>query len=233
MKPIPPLHEAAFLLDLDGTLIDIAPTPGSVVVPPGLTRDLHALRRACGDALAVVTGRPIAQVDALLGDAPFAVAGEHGAMVRHGPGLPLVQPDLASAPQAWIDGAQALAARHPGAAVERKRHGFVLHYRAVPEMGEVFHLALKALLAERPRDFVLLPAKMAWEVRPAGVDKGSAVAALMASSPFAGRVPVFVGDDVTDEDGMAEAERRGGVGLLVGRDFADALAVRTWISGLV
>jgi trehalose 6-phosphate phosphatase len=186
MKSIPDLHEAAFLLDLDGTLIDIAPTPGSVVVPPGLSDHLRALRRRCADAVAIVTGRPIAQVDALLGDAPFAVAGEHGAMFRHGPGLALLSPPLPSAPETWLAQAEALAARHPGAAVERKQHGFVLHYRAVPEFAEVFQLALKAMLVERPADFVLLPAKMAWEMRPAGIDKGRAVAALMASSPFAG-----------------------------------------------
>ena len=232
MKPIPPLDRAAFLLDMDGTLIDIAPTPGSVVVPAGLLDTLHTLRTRCADALAVVTGRPIEQVDALLGDAPFAVAGEHGATVRHGPGLSLVSPPLHSAPEAWFVQATALAARHPGAAVERKRHGFVLHYRAVPDLADVFALAMRAFIAERPGDFVLLPAKMAWEIRPAGIDKGRAVAALMASSPFAGRTPIFVGDDVTDEDGIAEAERMGGTGLLVGRDFADAAAVRGWLAGL-
>ena len=230
MKPVPDPREAAYLLDMDGTLIDIAPTPDSVVVPTGLIDSLRALRRRCSDALAVVTGRPIAQVDALLGDAPFAIAGEHGAMFRHGPGLALVTPDLPSAPESWVEQAQALAARHPGAAVERKRHGFVLHYRAVPGMGEVFELAMKRLLAEQPSDFVLLPAKMAWEIRPAGIDKGRAAATLMASSPFAGRIPVFIGDDTTDEDGIAEAERRGGVGLLVGRDFVDAAAVRAWVA---
>jgi trehalose 6-phosphate phosphatase len=233
MKPIPALDRAAFLLDMDGTLIDIAPTPGSVVVPPGLTDSLHALRRACADAVAVVTGRPIDQVDALLGDAPFAVAGEHGAAIRHAPGLPIIAADLPSAPQSWIDSALALAARHPGAAVERKRHGFVLHYRAVPDMAEVFRLAMQTLLADRPTDFVLLAAKMAWEIRPLGVDKGHAVAALMASSPFAGRRPVYVGDDVTDHDGIAAAERLGGVGFLVGRDFSDAAAVRRWLVSLV
>ncbi len=232
MKPLPPLATAAFLLDLDGTLIDIAPTPDSVIVPPGVSASLHALRRSCGDAVAIVTGRPIAQVDALLGDAPFAVAGEHGAMIRHGPGRPLVTPPLATVPAAWIAQAEALAARHPGAAVERKRHGFVLHYRAVPDLADAFRLALESLLIERPHDFRLLAAKMAWEVRPEGVDKGAAVAALMANEPFAGRTPVFVGDDVTDEDGMAEAERRGGVGLLVGRDFADAASVRAWLAAL-
>jgi trehalose 6-phosphate phosphatase len=229
MKRIPDLSEAALLLDLDGTLIDIAPTPDSVVVPPGLTDNLRALRRLCGDAIAVVSGRPIGQIDALLGDAPFAVAGEHGAAMRHAPGLPITYPELPSVPAPWIESAKTLAARHPGASVELKRHGFVLHYRAVPDMGHVFQLALKALLTERPKDFVLLPAKMAWEIRPAGIDKGRAVAALMASSPFAGRRPIFIGDDVTDEDGIAEAERRGGTGLLVGRDFVDAADVRAWV----
>ncbi len=232
MKPLPPPASAAYLLDLDGTLIDIAPTPDSVVVPPGLTASLHALRQRCGDAVAIVTGRPIAQVDALLGNAPYAVAGEHGALLRHAPGRPLVTPPLAAVPQSWIAAAESLAARHPGAAVERKRHGFVLHYRAVPALADAFRQALEPLLAEQPAAFRLLAAKMAWEIRPDGVDKGGAVAALMAQAPFAGRTPIFIGDDVTDEDGMAEAERRGGVGLLVGRDFADAAAVRAWLAGL-
>ncbi len=232
MPPNVHVRDAAFLLDIDGTLIDIAPTPDSVTVPAGLIENLRALRLRCGDALALVTGRPIAQVDALLGDAAYAVAGEHGAVVRPGPGLALVCPDLASVPEAWIARAEALAARHPGASVERKRHGFVLHYRAVPDMAEVFRLAMLALLAERPADFALLPAKMAWEIRPAGIDKGRAVATLMARAPFAGRVPVYVGDDVTDEDGVAEARRMGGVGLMVGQDFVDPGAVRAWISAL-
>jgi len=223
------VRDAAFFLDVDGTLIDIAPTPAGVVVPPGLTDTLRALRRRCGDALALVTGRPIAQVDALFGDAAYAVAGEHGAVLRPGPGLPLVCPDLARTPPEWFARAEALAARHPGAAVEAKRHGFVLHYRAVPEMGPVFELAMRALLTEKPGDFVLLPAKMAWEIRPAGIDKGRAVAALMGRPPFLGRLPVFVGDDVTDEDGVAEARRLGGVGFMVGQDFPDAAAVRAWL----
>ncbi len=229
MAELPPPQRAAYLLDIDGTLIDIAPTPDSVVVPAGLIDTLRALRHQCGDALALVTGRPICQVDALFGDAAYAVAAEHGAVLRPEPGAPLICPEVASTPAAWIAQAEALAARHPGAAVERKRHGFVLHYRAVPEMGPVFDLAMRAILAERPRDFVLLPAKMAWEIRPAGVDKGRAVAALMARAPFAGRVPVYVGDDVTDEDGIAEARRLGGVGLMVGHDFSDPASVRAWL----
>src|ERR1700735_1339403 len=95
MMPVrPPLERAALLLDLDGTLLDIAPAPDEVVVPPGLLDVLHALRRLLGDALAVVTGRPVETIDALLGDAVFAVAGEHGGAIRHAPGAELERPPL-------------------------------------------------------------------------------------------------------------------------------------------
>ena len=230
----PPPQNAAYLLDLDGTLIDIAPTPGAVVVPNSLAANLHALRHRCGNALAVVTGRPVAQVDTLLGDAPYAVAGEHGAAVRHAPGAPVIMLPLPAVPAAWIEAAHALVAPHAGAAFEPKAHGFVLHYRGAPHCAAAFHDALAALLAgaDGGADFVVLAAKMAWEIRPRGVDKGSAVRALMAQPPFAGRTPIFVGDDVTDEDGIAAAESLGGVGLRVGTDFADAAAVRTWLAEL-
>ena len=94
---------AALLLDLDGTLLDIAPTPDAVMVPPGLPDVLRTLRRLLGDAVAVVTGRPVETVDALLGDAVFAVAGEHGGAIRHAPGGRLERPPLPSPPGAWLE----------------------------------------------------------------------------------------------------------------------------------
>ncbi len=244
---LPPPHRAAFLLDLDGTLLDIAPTPESVVVAPGLAADLAALRDRVGGALAIVTGRPIAQIDALLPGVPHAVAGEHGGATRHAPGEPVRAAALADIPDAWRDAAARIAAAHPGARVEDKRRGIVLHYRAAPEHGASLRTALAALLAPAgdtpagdppagdPPDsdaFHLLGAKMAWEIRPAGADKGSAVRALMARPPFAGRLPVFVGDDVTDEDGIAAAVALGGVGLRVPDTFGDPEGVRAWIARL-
>ncbi len=229
---LPPPERAAFLLDVDGTLLDIAPTPESVVVPPGLLADLAALRGRVGGALAVVTGRPIAQIDALLPDAPHAVAGEHGGATRHNPGAPVRHAELAAIPPAWRDAAARIAAAHPGARVEEKQRGLVLHFRAAPEHGPALHAALEALLAPEADAFHLLGAKMAWEIRPAGADKGSAVRALMAEPPFAGRLPVFVGDDTTDEDGIAAAVDLGGVGLRVPDAFGDPDGVRAWIARL-
>jgi trehalose 6-phosphate phosphatase len=168
----------------------------------------------------------------LLGDVPYAVAGEHGSAIRHAPGAPVAHAPLPSLPEGWAEAAGALARAHPGALLEPKTHGVVLHYRAVPQAGPALHAGLLELLDARPGTHVLLAAKMAWELRPAGADKATAVAALMARAPFLGRIPVFVGDDVTDEDGMRAARALGGVGLRVPDVFGEPAAVRAWIAGL-
>lgn len=222
---LPP--RAALFLDLDGTLIDLAATPDAVVVPPELPPLLHRLRRGLGDALAIVSGRPIAQVDALLGDAPYAVAGEHGAAIRPSPGVAPRRASLPDLPPAALAAAEAAIAAHPGALLERKAHGLVLHYRRCPDAAENLRAAASALV---PAGFTLLAASMAWEIRPAGIDKGSAVAALLAAPPFRGRVPVFIGDDLTDRDGIRAAEARGGIGWLVADAFGGPAAVRAWLS---
>src|ERR1700732_370659 len=115
MPKLPPLHSAALLLDLDGTLLDLAPRPDAVVLPPELPDTLRALRQLLGDAVAVVTGRAVGMVHALLGDAIFAVAGEHGGAIRHGPGQAVERTPLPSPPGDWLVEAERLALGHPGA----------------------------------------------------------------------------------------------------------------------
>lgn len=226
---LPPLERSALLLDLDGTLIDIAPTPDTVVVPPGLVPALRTLRDRLGGALAVVSGRRVAEVDRLLEDAPRAVAGEHGVGIRHAPDAPIERANLPPPPDDWLRDAEALIAAWPGALMERKARGFTMHFRMNPPAGPVFHALLVRVLADQSA-FQLLEGNMVWEVRPVGADKGHAVAALMARAPFAGRVPIFIGDDVTDEDGMRVARAMGGVGLRVDAAFGSAAGVRTWIA---
>src|SRR5208283_5114757 len=130
---LPAPSRAALLLDLDGTLIDIAPRPELVTVPDDLPASLLAVRRRLDDALAVVSGRPVAQIDALLPGIAYAAAGEHGGAYRFAPGAELYHPDLPHAPDEWVRLGEAAVAAHPGAFVERKTHGFVLHYRAMPD----------------------------------------------------------------------------------------------------
>jgi trehalose 6-phosphate phosphatase len=231
MDALPPIDRAALLLDLDGTLLDIAPTPDAVVVPPGLLDVLRSLRQLLGDAVAVITGRPVETIDRLLGDAVFAVAGEHGGAIRHSPGGELERPALPTPPAELVAAAEQLVAEHPGAIFEPKARGFSLHYRAVPSAGPALRNGLAALITGY-NDFELLAGNMIWEVRPRGVDKGTAVAQLMERAPFAGRLPVFLGDDVTDEDGIAVAIKMGGAGLRVPEVFGDAAGVRAWLSAI-
>ncbi|GBQ57984.1 trehalose phosphatase [Acetobacter indonesiensis NRIC 0313] len=230
---IPSLAQAAFLLDFDGTLVDIAPSPEAVVVPEGLADTLRHLRAACGDALAVISGRPIDQIDHFLGDIPFAVAGEHGIAVRHRPGGPIERAALPTVPFHWLEEARALVASWPGTRLEHKQAGFVLHYRAAPEAGNAIREAAESWMRDADGAFHLQAAKMAWEIRPTGIDKGYAVSLLMETVPFAGRKPVFVGDDVTDEDGIKTAVRLGGIGLRIPADFPTPAAFRTWLASLV
>lgn len=231
MHPVtlPPLERVALLLDMDGTLIDIARTPDAVVVPPGLLVSLRRLGERLDGALAVVSGRPVEDVDRLLRHIPHAVAGEHGVAIRHDPGAPVQRGNVPTPPASWLLEAEALAAAWPGAVIERKARGFTMHFRVNPPAGPVFHALLSRLLAGQSA-FQLLGGSMVWEVRPAGADKGHAVAALMARPPFFDRVPIFIGDDVTDEDGMRVARAMGGLGLRVEEVFGTAAGVRAWLA---
>lgn len=224
------LGRSALLLDMDGTLLDIAPTPDQVRVAPGLPEALRRLRDAMGGALAFVTGRPIEQVDGLFGNVPYAVAGEHGGAIRHAPGAEIVRAILPDPPVEWVIAAARIADAHQGVLLEQKQRGFVLHFRAVPELGPLLRDAALALIAPLPGQFQLMEALMAWEIRPRGADKGSAVDALMAEAPFAGRQPIFIGDDVTDEDGMRAARVLGGAGLRVDEFFGGPADVRAWLA---
>lgn len=228
LDTLPPFGNTALLLDFDGTLVDLAPRPDDIIVAPGLTHVLHQLRSRLDGALGIVTGRPIETIDTMLGDAPWAVAGEHGGALRYEPGGLVERPPLPAPPAIWIREAERLVSLYPGALLERKARGFALHYRGAPEAGPVFYAALTEMLVGQAA-FQLLSAHMLWEVRPGGVDKGSAVGALMTRLPFKGRLPLFIGDDVTDEDGMAVARAIGGSGLRVDAAFGAPADVRTWL----
>ena len=226
---LPPPGQSSLMLDLDGTLLDIAATPDAVRVAPGLAEAMLALRAALGGALAVVTGRPIEEVDGLFPGVPYAVAGEHGGAIRPAPDAAVRRAALPSVPVEWVMEAAHIVEAHPGAMLEQKRRGFVLHYRAEPALGPVLRDAVMQVIAPRRHEFQLMPALMAWEVRPRGADKGTAVQALAAEPPFHGRRPIFIGDDVTDEDGMAAARALGGAGLRVDESFGTPEGVRRWV----
>lgn len=236
--PPPPAAEPgwAWFLDVDGTLVDIAPTPSSVAVPQALPDLLARLSKACGGAVALVSGRSLDNLRQLVVPYDGPAAGLHGLERRDAagavrrqeipPGLDDIRARLAGAIGAV-----------PGVLIEDKGAGVALHYRQAPEQAEVARRAAMAAVAAHP-GFTLLAGKMVFEIKPEGTDKGGAVRAFMAEAPFAGRRPVFVGDDVTDEYGFQLANEMGGISVLVGpmRETAaryrqpDIGACRKWLA---
>ena len=227
-----PIARAALFLDFDGTLVEIAERPDAIGVAPALPGLLKRLGEGLAGALAIVSGRPLRDLDHYL-PVPIAKAGDHGASLRPDPFGPPELPDLPHPPAAWRVQADALVARHPGALIEDKAHGFVLHYRQAPDAGPEAAALLARLVAEDPAGFDLLEARMAWEVRPRGPSKATAVRALMARPPFGGRVPVFIGDDVTDEEGMEACRSLGGHGWQLEEAFGSPAVLRDWLARAV
>ena len=210
---------SALFLDFDGTLVDIAPEPEQVWVPPGLVEQLGALQDHLGGALAVVSGRPIRQIDAFLAPLRLPSAGEHGAERRGGGGELILLPTLPL--ERVAEAAQGLARRHPVLRVETKRGSLALHYRQAPELEALCLAAMQAAVDASP-GLVLLRGKMVAEAKPAHIGKGSAIESFLGEPPFAGRVPLFVGDDVTDEGGFAAVQAHGGLGFKVGEGVSSA-----------
>ncbi|MGO4307689.1 trehalose-phosphatase [Cupriavidus sp. RAF12] len=233
--PSLPLIEpnTALFLDFDGTLADLAPRPDLVQVEPELVGTLRALHTCLNGALAIISGRPVVELDYFLQPLRLPAAGVHGAEFRHGGERIITPPAPGIGP--LLPHLEALVQRHPGLQLERKSVAVAIHYRQVPELEPL----VRAAVADVLRDAVGLeglPGKMVVEIKPAGVDKGDAIASFMRSPTFAGRMPLFAGDDVTDEAGFAVVRELGGVGVLVGQRASAATvsvtgpaALRCWL----
>ena len=229
----------ALFLDIDGTLVEFAATPDEVVVPPTLRPLLERLSSDLDGAFAVVTGRPIESADRLFRPTHFTMAGLHGGEFRCNG----VHEDVPApyAPWSWKEAARALADANPGVAYEEKRLGFSIHYREAPEKGPIVTEAIEAVMQRDNPGFHLLHANMALEIRPDGIDKGHAIRHFMRMPQFAGRMPVFFGDDTTDDDGFRVLKDYGGVGVVVGHrrppeasyTVRDPAAMRRLLSGLL
>ncbi len=226
----------ALFLDFDGTLVEIAPAPDAVQVPAALAASLQAVSACLGGALAIITGRPIVQIDDFLRPLVLPVAGVHGAERRQSGGALAL---LDTPPMGQVEAtARALAARHAGLLVESKRGSVALHYRQAPEHADLCLRAMRDAVAETP-GLTLLQGKMVVEAKPGGASKGHAIEAYLREPPFAGRVPVFIGDDITDEAGFSTVQRLGGMGIKVGtgpsvswQRVADPLALRQQLAAV-
>lgn len=213
--PIPGAAEAwALFLDIDGTLLPLAPSPDEVRVDPGLVGLLDRLERQLAGALALVSGRAIATIDRLFQPLALPAAGLHGLERRRADGT---RRDSAPAPVLAVlrPRLAAYAAARPGLLFEDKGNSLALHYRGAPQRGAAVRRLGRRIRLESAGAIRLIAGKAVVEFQPPGVDKGRAIAAFLAEPPFRGRRPVFVGDDTTDEDGFAAVLQEHGVAVKV------------------
>ncbi len=228
----------AFFLDIDGTLLDIARNPQEVRVDCELRSLLLRLAAASADAVALISGRSIADIDRLFAPLRFAAAGQHGAERRDYRG----QTHRSAVPDARLSEARArlheLAASIPGLVLEDKGFNLALHYRMAPQHGAHLRRTLREIVATLGDEFDLQEGKMVLEIKPSGRNKGAVIAEFMQEEPFRGKTPVFLGDDLTDEFGFELVNRLGGHSFKIGAGassatwrLADAAAVRAWLNG--
>lgn len=238
--PLPAPHrDWAYFLDIDGTLVDFADSPTTVRLDVGVRKLLATFYKRTGGALALISGRSLTDIDRLFPGIRLPAAGQHGIERRNATGrvqhhrFPLERLRLARAQLA------AAVASRPGLNLEDKGRSLALHYRNVPRYASYAHRVAREAMRRIGTAYTLLTGKRVVEIRPAGKDKGIAVLEFMRERPFRGRTPVFLGDDVTDEDGFATVNRLGGYTIKVGpgRTLArwrlrDVAAAKTWLRSI-
>jgi trehalose 6-phosphate phosphatase len=238
---VPPLvsdlGQCAILLDIDGTILDIAPSPGQVLVPAGLRRTLSRLAELTGGAVALVSGRTVNDIDLIFSPLQLPTIGVHGAEIRTSADA-RVQTRVAPLSSVLKRKLATIAELGPGILVEDKGYSLALHYRMAPEKGPAVLVAITKVCASVPEEAVeILPGKSVVDVKPAGINKGDAVCALMQHPPFKGRRPIFIGDDTTDVPVFGvipkfcgRAYSVGGIVAEVDGHFATPEAVRAWLA---
>lgn len=234
--PPHPRHTWAYFLDVDGTLIDIAQSPNAIQVDDALLGLVARLHHACGGALALVSGRSIADLDHHLGSIRVPMAGQHGLERRNASGRLRTHSTTSVDKLQVLRRLEPVVARHPGLLLEDKGQTLALHYRQTPQLASYVHRLMHDAVACSGNRLCLQKGKCVLEIKPRGFDKGSAIEEFMAESPFQGRTPVFIGDDVTDEHGFDVVNRMNGLSIKVGAGktqarwrLRDVAAVHLWL----
>lgn len=235
-----PLDEISLFVDADGTLLDISLRPEYAQASRALLTVLHDLYYALGGALAIVSGRRIEDIDRLFAPLRLPASGIHGAQMRIAADGDIIDggaPDISAHFASLVT---AVAARHPGAFVEDKGKALAVHWRAAPRAEQPLRTELAEIVESFAPQLAILSGHCVYEIKSAGATKGDAVRAFMALPPFAGRSPIFVGDDITDIAGIAAAKALGGRAFSVGQTlegadavFASPQDVRAWLGRLV
>ena len=215
---VPHLSETAVLLDIDGTLLDLAPTPREVWVPPGLAKTLHRLHQRTNGALALVSGRSLNDIDLIFAPDQFPAVGGHGAEMRIEADSEAVAAHAPPMDKELKRRLAAIARLSPGILLEDKGYSLALHYRLAPHAEKAIYAAVSLIRADLPNAPIeVLPGKAVCEIKHSGFTKATGVRELMTHEPFRGRRPFFIGDDVTDESVFAIMPDLEGLAFSVGR----------------
>lgn len=230
----------AFFFDFDGTLVELASTPDNVLIQSEMVDLLREWKRLTDGAVAIISGREINSIDSFLNMPDLPIAGLHGAERRDANGI---MQRIAYNDEPLLHMEQTLSeivSANPGMLIEMKGTALALHYRNAPDREPIARIAIEHLIADYPGVYVLQPGKMVYEIKPQGVDKGHAVRAFLNEPPFAGRMPVFIGDDLTDEKGFAAVNKQSGLSIKVGDGDTTARArldsvdkLLAWLSSIV
>jgi trehalose 6-phosphate phosphatase len=215
---VPHLSKTAILLDIDGTLLDLAPTPREVWVPPGLAETLNRLVQRTNGALALVSGRSLNDIDLIFAPDIFPAVGGHGAEMRIDPDSEAVAAHAPPMDKELKRRLAAIAKLSPGILLEDKGYSLALHYRLAPHAEKAIYAAVSLIRADLPNALIeVLPGKCVCEIKHSGFTKATGVRELMTREPFKGRRPFFIGDDVTDETVFAIMPDFDGLAFSVGR----------------
>ena len=225
---LPPLElNWAFFLDVDGTLLELAARPDAVVLKPRLVEVLNGLQEKTAGAVALISGRALFDLDALFKPLKLPLAGQHGLERRDAGGVlhhhQLPDGNFRRFKQYLMQ----FAEEHPGVLVEDKNFCIAVHYRQAPGAAALVESVINQRMTELGEGFHLQKGKMVFEIKPGGKDKGTAIREFMQEPPFRQRLPVFIGDDETDEDGFCTVNRLGGHSIKVG---PGATAARWWLA---
>jgi trehalose 6-phosphate phosphatase len=242
VPPGPPAdpHTSAIFLDIDGTLLDIAPTPLEVRVSDELRATLASLFKTFGGAVAFVSGRPVAEMDRLFHPLRLAAVGGHGAEIRFARDSEIRRSKIASLDDELRTAFARIGRIGEGVIVEDKGYSLAIHYRLAPQLGGEIMKGVAAICKnERCDSLEILPGKLVVEIKPGGYDKGTGLREMMSVPPFTGRKPIFIGDDVTDNAAFAVLPDFGGTGFSVGGvvpgtsfNFDGPQDVRRWLRHL-
>jgi trehalose 6-phosphate phosphatase len=215
---LPFSRDWALFLDIDGTILELAETPREVVVTPQIRKLMLNLDTVTRGAFALVSGRSLSDIDALFGNAGLSVAGLHGMECRTGyDGVTHVQSVDAALMESFRGRLRVFIDQHPGLMLEDKKLSIAIHFRQASQLQAEVERILRDTIAGHDSVFHIQSGKMIAEIKPRASNKGLAIRRFMQTPPFRGRIPLFIGDDITDEDGFCAVNELGGISIKVGQ----------------